>query len=244
MKSFNKYLNIVNLICIVLAFLKPNYFNYYSVFIWGWNILFYSIGFLNIIAGILNIKKKNKAIGIISTIMGLAICALGIVKYINEEYYGLTDEMLVIIILLSLLITIIGSIVNLVKNRKVQQERKSTYAFLMFIAFIISIIGICLITQIMHSDNVKKFYDALAILQTQENTDIFAININSTNEWVLINGEGKELNRNKYNTIIIPFKSYYIENKIIRFAWGVKNKKLVLIDATGEVLWEPKRSNR
>ncbi len=59
MKSFNKYLNILNILYIIILFLMPSYLYYYDILTWVWRILFYIIGLMNITVGIFNLKKKN-----------------------------------------------------------------------------------------------------------------------------------------------------------------------------------------
>lgn len=237
MKSFNKYLNILNILYIIILYLMPSSLYYYDTLIWTWRISFYVIGFMNIIVGIFNLKKKNKCIGIISIIIGITIIGLSIIKH-TDIRYKLSDDMITIFTLLEDVIIFICSIVNLVKNRKVQQTSKKIYALIIFIFFIISNIGIGVATNIIHSDNIKNFDEVLINLQNQGNIDTYAIEMYDTKEWVFINNDGKEINRKKYDNIFGSFHEYNMGDKVIKFAWGEIDKDIVLIDATGEQLWK------
>ena len=57
MKSFNKYLNILNLLYIIIYYFMSDYLYYYDTLIFVWRILFYIIGFINVIVGIFNLKE-------------------------------------------------------------------------------------------------------------------------------------------------------------------------------------------
>lgn len=235
MKSFNKYLNILNLLYIIIYYFMSDYLYYYDTLIFVWRILFYIIGFINVIVGIFNLKDKNKSIGIISIIIGIDIIGFSIIKH-TDIRHELSEGMMLIFTLLEDIIIFICSIVNLVKNRKVQQTSKKIYALVIFVFFIISSIAIGISAKFIHSGNIKNFDEALAILQSQENIDTYTVEMYDTKEWIFVNNDGKELNRKKYDNIFGSFFEYKMGEKVIKFAWGEMNKNIVLIDATGETV--------
>ncbi len=235
MKSFNKYLNILNLLYIIIYYFMSDYLYYYDTLIFVWRILFYIIGFINVIVGIFNLKDKNKSIGIISIIIGIDIIGFSIIKH-TDIRHELSEGMMLIFTLLEDIIIVICSIVNLVKNRKVEQTSKKIYALVIFVFFIISSIAIGISAKFIHSGNIKNFDEALAILQNQENIDTYTVEMYDTKEWIFVNNDGKELNRKKYDNIFGSFFEYKMGEKVIKFAWGEMNKNIVLIDATGETV--------
>lgn len=235
MKSFNKYLNILNLLYIIIYYFMSDYLYYYDTLIFVWRILFYIIGFINVIVGIFNLKDKNKSIGIMSIIIGIDIIGFSIIKH-TDIRHELSEGMMLIFTLLEDIIIVICSIVNLVKNRKVEQTSKKIYALVIFVFFIISSIAIGISAKFIHSGNIKNFDEALAILQNQENIDTYTVEMYDTKEWIFVNNDGKELNRKKYDNIFGSFFEYKMGEKVIKFAWGEMNKNIVLIDATGETV--------
>ena len=178
-----------------------DYLYYYDTLIFVWRILFYIIGFINVIVGIFNLKDKNKSIGIISIIIGIDIIGFSIIKH-TDIRHELSEGMMLIFTLLEDIIIFICSIVNLVKNRKVQQTSKKIYALVIFVFFIISSIAIGISAKFIHSGNIKNFDEALAILQSQENIDTYTVEMYDTKEWIFVNNDGKELNR-KENVICV-----------------------------------------
>ena len=183
MKKKNILYNILNFILIVFALF---YFvpMFYSISIGGLNIFdFYSkVSFfnmiltfstffiINLVLGIINIRKKNTPIGILSIISGcLAILNIIPIFIYNETF----DSPWGLLVFISLFAQIIMSIIILVLNRK-KENTGFNKVHLVFCVFIV-LVGIILIAipRVLLKENSKRITEAYNILSKESKQQLF-----------------------------------------------------------------------
>ena len=134
MKKTNICLNIMNILEIIFIGILPitlfDFLHVYSLYMLILRMIFYFAGILNIIWGSVNIKKKNVIIGILYIIIGIISSILILINHtsLQDEF----SENLISILNYSILF-IVGllSFINIILNRKIENDKKHKIAITM-----------------------------------------------------------------------------------------------------------------
>lgn len=183
MKKKNILYNILSFILIIFALLYiiPMYqsitqseYGLFDVYE-GLSIIMISIILIaffviNLVIGILNIKKKNNAIGVLNIILGcIALVNIALTIIYNETY----DDVWGYIIFSSLICQIVISIVNLILNRKKESSNLKKHSIIIFC--IISFVSTVLVVfpRILLTENKDRLIEAYNVLKEQNRPQIF-----------------------------------------------------------------------
>ncbi len=183
MKKKNILYNILNFILIIFALLyiipmyksitllKHDLFYVYE----GLSIIIISIiliafFLINLVIGILNIKRKNIAIGVLNIILGCIALINIVLTIIYDETY---DDEWGYIIFSNLICQTIISIVNLILNRKKESSNLKKHSIIIFC--IIFFVGAVLVAfpRILLKENKDRLIEAYNILKKQNNPQLF-----------------------------------------------------------------------
>ena len=183
MKKKNILYNILNFILIIfeLLYIIPMYqsitlseyvlFDVYE----GFSIIMISIIFItffviNLVIGILNIKRNNIAIGVLNIILG---CIALVNIALTIIYYGTYDDIWGYIIFSCLICQIIISIVNLILNRNKESSNLKKHSIIIFC--IISFVSIVLVVfpNFLLKENKERLIEAYNILKNERSTTPF-----------------------------------------------------------------------
>ena len=242
MKSINKYQNILNLVVILIFAFLGFIFNFiylYKPYMIISRILFYSGLGLNIICGIVNLIKHNKLFGILSIITGIIPFPILIIKYTDLQY-ELEDSTISIIIIAILVVVAILSIINLIINRKIEDNGKRKLPLILTLVIFITInIIVIILAFIKHSTNLGKFEKALSLMENEKNTTTYIINeFNSSNkDYIFLDEDGKEISRKQFDKITSFNRNFIVNSKPVSLAYAKTNDKKMLINSLGEEIF-------
>ena len=218
MKKKNILYNILNCILIIftLLYIIPMYqtksqweYGLYTVYE-GLSIIMIAIFLntffvINIVIGILNIKNKNMAIGVLNIILGV-ISLVNIVLTIiyNDTYADIWGY----IIFSCLICQIIISIVNLILNRNIESFNLKKHSIIIFgIILFVSIILVVFPRSLL-KENKERLIEAYNLLKEQNKPQLF-IDYNSN----FYDITGNLIAKNNYKvmeTIKIDYEGIYI----------------------------------
>ena len=240
MKKTNICLNIMNILEIIFIGILPitlfDFLHLYSLYMLILRMIFYFAGILNIIWGSVNIKKKNVIIGILYIIIGIISSILILINHtsLQDEF----SENLISILNYSILF-IVGllSFINIILNRKIENDKKHKIAISMFIIVIIINIIIILFITIIHLNNINNFKKTLENVQNDSNIETYILN-SYNGECIFIDTNGNEITRKKYN-IVYSFDKYKINGKFVYLAKAkTVEGKIILINTVGEEIYQ------
>lgn len=236
MKSYNKYLNLLNLVTGILIGII---FHMCEI---GFESLVYKcfarilivipmlIIVFNVIMTIVDFIKKNRMIAVLNFLMGVGWFLF---------FFMDGSE---IIQMISIAVVVILSVINLIINRKKEENKKCEFPMIIFIIFMIvesAMIVLPIILNIMNFNNLEK---ALIKLENEENIETYLYKEN--NDYVFINKDGKEIAKKRYDDFIVGgsdgepgFKRITIKNKIIDIGIARIGKRISIINSQGEELF-------
>ena len=126
MKRFNKYMNLLNIITIII-FIITYVIQDFLIYEATQNVilvLFYIVAIANIINAIINFAKRNTKVGILQIILGI-IMTVGTTVGLLEKSF--------VIFVISSIISVILSIVNIFLNSKLEDESNKKIYLVIFI---------------------------------------------------------------------------------------------------------------
>ena len=235
MKFINKFLNIVNIVSIVVFIILPIMSNdFFEVTIRIFKAVVYVLlGIINLIVGIKNLKNNNKKIGIFSIVLSvvlIAMCAFSFLYQIKiEDVYGYLNGSFKIL-------AIILSIIILVANRKAEDSLKSK-SFIISICFTILIeIVFCAIVLIFASINKANIEKAMKILSEDPKKQIITyewIDNNNETNCDFYNSNGQLISSKKYK--ILYKNSYQTQTQnIVNVLIVNESNKTWIVNSEGE----------
>lgn len=232
MKQFNKYLNILNIICmlemILISVISNSKFNnvifpyllYYRYFNRVCSIEIITMIVFNLIMAIVNIVKKHKDIAI--TYIILLVIWITYCVFKSENIMSIYT------------VSIVLSILNLIWNRKINQEKKIKIPIILFLIFIVIKITILMIPVVLYQTDINNFEKALPKLKAEQSTETFAYK--KENEYIFIDDKGNEICKKDYDSIENG-DDIECDNNIINFAAAKKDNKVMVINSQGEELF-------
>lgn len=245
MKQTNKLLNILNIIStifiVLLLILDQSYTLdiYVDYFILVIFINYIILNLFNFIVGIKNLKRHNKKIGIISIVMILPFLSILIAKYIEKEtLIFIPNWVNILIIVLNVVIFPILAIMNLIKNRKLENATIKKYKKILFYFIILIWISILIIPIILTKIDLNNISKVINILENQKDNKVLiysSYNYNNGYFCEFYDEEGNLFNKKYYE--LIAYDQFqknlkdYITIPIIK-----ENGKEWLIDYKGEKL--------
>lgn len=229
MKSFNKYisiLNIINIILVVVIYIIQDFIIYETakeILL----LMYYIIAGFNIILAIVNLVKRNRKIGSIQILTGIIMLAGTMIASYESSILMQCFVSIIIFIL---------SIINLIFNKRVMTTKKGKAGCIIFVIILIFELAIVIIPVILNIMNLKNLENAISkILQDgKEETYIYS----KDNKNIIIDEDGKKISENEDDISYYPIQ-LQIENQTINLRYAVDNKnKLYMIDSKGEKLFE------
>ena len=229
MKSFNKYisiLNIINIILVVVIYIIQDFIIYETakeILL----LMYYIIAGFNIILAIVNLVKRNRKIGSIQILTGIIMLAGTMIASYESSILMQCFVSRIIFIL---------SIINLIFNKRVMTTKKGKAGCIIFVIILIFELAIVIIPVILNIMNLKNLENAISkILQDgKEETYIYS----KDNKNIIIDEDGKKISENEDDISYYPIQ-LQIENQTINLRYAVDNKnKLYMIDSKGEKLFE------
>ena len=229
MKSFNKYisiLNIINIILVVVIYIIQDFIIYETakeILL----LMYYIIAGFNIILAIVNLVKRNRKIGSIQILTGIIMLAGTMIASYESSILMQCFVSIIIFIL---------SIINLIFNKRLMTTKKGKAGCIIFVIILIFELAIVIIPVILNIMNLKNLENAISkILQDgKEETYIYS----KDNKNIIIGEDGKKISENEDDISYYPIQ-LQIENQTINLRYAVDNKnKLYMIDSKGEKLFE------
>lgn len=229
MKSFNKYisiLNIINIILVVVIYIIQDFIIYETakeILL----LMYYIIAGFNIILAIVNLVKRNRKIGSIQILTGIIMLAGTMIASYESSILMQCFVSIIIFIL---------SIINLIFNKRVMTTKKGKAGCIIFVIILIFELAIVIIPVILNIMNLKNLENAISkILQDgKEETYIYS----KDNKNIIIDEDGKKISENEDDISYYPIQ-LQIENQTINLRYAVDNEnKLYMIDSKGEKLFE------
>ncbi len=229
MKSFNKYisiLNIINIILVVVIYIIQDFIIYETakeILL----LMYYIIAGFNIILAIVNLVKRNRKIGSIQILTGIIMLAGTMIASYESSILMQCFVSIIIFIL---------SIINLIFNKRVMTTKKGKAGCIIFVIILIFELAIVIIPVILNIMNLKNLENAISkILQDgKEETYIYS----KDNKNIIIGEDGKKISESEDDISYYPIQ-LQIENQTINLRYAVDNKnKLYMIDSKGEKLFE------
>ena len=229
MKSFNKYisiLNIINIILVMVIYIIQDFIIYETakeILL----LMYYIIAGFNIILAIVNLVKRNRKIGSIQILTGIIMLAGTMIASYESSILMQCFVSIIIFIL---------SIINLIFNKRVMTTKKGKAGCIIFVIILIFELAIVIIPVILNIMNLKNLENAISkILQDgKEETYIYS----KDNKNIIIDEDGKKISENEDGISYYPIQ-LQIENQTINLRYAVDNKnKLYMIDSKGEKLFE------
>ena len=229
MKSFNKYisiLNIINIILVVVIYIIQDFIIYETakeILL----LMYYIIAGFNIILAIVNLVKRNRKIGSIQILTGIIMLAGTMIASYESSILMQCFVSIIIFIL---------SIINLIFNKRLMTTKKGKAGCIIFVIILIFELAIVIIPVILNIMNLKNLENAISkILQDgKEETYIYS----KDNKNIIIDEDGKKISENEDDISYYPIQ-LQIENQTINLRYAVDNEnKLYMIDSKGEKLFE------
>ena len=229
MKSFNKYisiLNIINIILVVVIYIIQDFIIYETakeILL----LMYYIIAGFNIILAIVNLVKRNRKIGSIQILTGIIMLAGTMIASYESSILMQCFVSIIIFIL---------SIINLIFNKRLMTTKKGKAGCIIFVIILIFELAIVIIPVILNIMNLKNLENAISkILQDgKEETYIYS----KDNKNIIIGEDGKKISENEDDISYYPIQ-LQIENQTINLRYAVDNEnKLYMIDSKGEKLFE------
>lgn len=238
MKTINKYLNTLNIFEVLflvifniiingVSELYP--FNYHVI-----EIVFFVVLIFNLFFGILNLKQKNKFIGISSIIIGgySLLTAICIFIKLNTEMESF-NKIFTFIALFEFIIVIVLSIINLIINRKLEKKNNTKIPFIIFLMIILLNIIIISMTIFIHFKNVKLFNEAMDTMKNFKEEETYMALSEKKDYYIFLDKNGKEITKISTETEINHYTPYDISGNIVYLGIGNRNKKTVIVNSMG-----------
>ena len=234
MKKKNILYNVLNFILIIFAILcmqkmyeaisivHYNIFDMYEgLFLLTIFTIFTTLLLINLVLGILNIKRKNNAIGVLNIVTS-GITLINIVLTII--YYVSYDDVWSYIIFFELTCQLIISIINLILNRKKESEDLKKHSIIIFCIIVVVCTVLYVLPRMLLKINQDRLVKAYNILK-QENKQQLFIDYRSN----FYDTTGKLIAENDYEIVSTKkmYDTYIITAKD-------KNNNLCVVDYSGE----------
>lgn len=221
MKIKNIFICILNIIeVLILALLTEtilDYIHIYSLYMFMLRVVWYITGLINLIYGIINIKKKKTAIGILFIIIGVITLATILINH-TELVLDFDYEIPVILNYVILAISGILSIVILILNRKSENDKKNKVV--LAFSIVLTIINIFLISfiSVIHFSNVNNFQEYIAGIKSEDDQTTYILK--DINECSFLDENGQVISQTdcEYVATFLKFNINGIETNIINLS--------------------------
>ncbi len=229
MKSFNKYisiLNIINIILVMVIYIIQD-FIIYETAKEILSLMYYIIAGFNIILAIVNLLKKNRKIGSVQILTGIIMLAGTIIASYEASILMQCFVSIIVFVL---------SIINLIFNKRVMTIKKGKVAGIIFAIILVFELVIVIIPVTLNIMNLKNLENAISkiVQDGKEETYIYS----KDNRNIIIGEDGKKISENEYDISYYPIQ-LQIENQTINLRYAIDNKnKLYIINSKGEKLFE------
>ena len=237
MKQTNKLLNISNIMSYIFYFVMSMLYtfniigHFFERYLLVFVLIIFSLnGISNFIIGIINLIKKNKGIGIINILISIMFI-FEIITYIELDNL---DDLIIKISWASIIIAIVFSIVNLVKNKKNKDLQMQKYKITLFILGLLIEIIIVIIPCIFTIINLNQFKKALNEIKNDQNKRI-VLSDNLFNGSRFLDEEGTEIDVNQYR--LLPILDRQIEldsNHKISLIMAEEDNKVWIVNYSGK----------
>ena len=188
-------------------------------------LTFITFFIINLVLGISNIRKKNKAIGVLSIVSGSLALGNIILLYIYDESF---DDVWGYLLFIVLATQIILSIINLVLNRKKENTNFNKFHLIVFFFVLLMSIFLIVAPRVLLKENEKRLAEAYNILVNKGKTQLF-IDSNSN----FYDSTGKLVANNDFDVVKVQKAdrsgTYFICVKD-------KNDELWIVDYSGTKL--------
>lgn len=246
MKSYNKYINMLNLVEI-FSLLANSII--YKNFCFGDNYnviknmltaIFFIVFFANIFLGIINIKKGSKRIGVLSLITGILPFGILLITFLGEQQYIYTDIAIGrFAIIICILIPAILSILNIIFNRKLEYSSKRKIPIVIIIIITLLNATYSTFIIIIYNEDVNNLESSLYLMENETNEKTYVINEGNKisfmdEEWNKIAEKNFESFNNNYSCF------FSVNNNPINVANAKIDGDNALINTKGEVLLKTK----
>ena len=246
MKSFNKYINMLNLVeilsLIVNSIIYKNFCfgDNYNVIKYMLTAIFFIVFFANIILGIINIKKGNKRIGILSIITGILPFGILLITFLGELlYFDSTDIIVMIAIIICILIPAILSILNIIFNKKLENSSKRKIPIIIFIFITLLNIAYPTFIIIIYNSDVNNLENSLYLMENEKNEKTYVIN--EGNKISFMDEEWNKITEKNYDSFNSNYSyNFFVNNNPINATIAKIDGYNALINTKGEVLLKTK----
>lgn len=230
MKQANKLLNITNIVTYlffyILNFFSSVYYEYNTILL---GTSFTILAISNIWNATLNIKRKNKKIGIITMIIAAMFIINAIIIICSYEMY-IEDVFFYIVCGFTIILAIINLSIN-IKNQDISVKRYKTLLFILcIILYVLAILIPITITKI----NMNNFKKAIEILDKQPKEERIIYN-SGFNKCKFYDKEGNL--KNSYTYTVYSESEYSINSHTAKILIVKENGKYWIVDYNGKKLF-------
>ena len=229
MKRFNKYMNLLNIITIII-FIITYVIQDFLIYEATQNVilvLFYIVAIANIINAIINLAKRNTKVGILQIILGI-IMTVGTTVGLLEKSF--------VIFVISSIISVILSIVNIFLNSKLEDESNKKIYLVIFILFTLLEICTLAVPAIMNTININNLENALDKLKQDEDLNTYYYTTED-GKTVFIDENANQISENDYK-IITSILRIKIDDKLVDLNCAIQDNKVFIINSKGEKIFE------
>lgn len=189
------------------------------------SIFFIMFFVINLVMGILNIKNKNIAIGVLNIVAGCMALINIIFTIIYEDSY---DDIWGCLILFNIVIQIIITFVNLILNRKKESTNLKKHSVIIFCIIFCVCTVMIIVPRVLLKINKDRLYKAYTILNKEDIPQMFIDNYSNFYDIT-----GKIIGKSNYEVI----SANKIDNSGVYIITAMdNNNELWIIDYNGEKL--------